>query len=218
MTKREFLNKLGEKLYDLPKDDVSERIDFYSEMIDDKIEEGLAEEEAVLSVGAADDIAEQIRDEISSSRFSDNHNEKQAKVCSDDHSDGSIKKKSKNKRKMKTWEIVLLAAGSPLWLVLIISAAAVIFSLYAVIWSVVVSLWAIFASFVGCSVGFLAGGIILVVLGNITTGLVLIGGSIACAGLSIFAFFGCRESTKGVAKLTKFVFNKIFRRRENDED
>ena len=47
MTKQEFLASLREGLRGLPPADVEERIAFYDEMIDDRMEEGLTEEEAL---------------------------------------------------------------------------------------------------------------------------------------------------------------------------
>lgn len=44
MTKREFTVRLGSMLSGLPKRDIDERISFYCEMIDDKIEDGMSEE------------------------------------------------------------------------------------------------------------------------------------------------------------------------------
>ena len=50
MTKIKFLIELHNRLSGLPKDDVEERLSFYSEMIEDRIEDGLSEEEAVEAV------------------------------------------------------------------------------------------------------------------------------------------------------------------------
>ncbi|MBR5538496.1 MAG: hypothetical protein IKU61_01205 [Clostridia bacterium] len=47
MNKQEFLEELRKGLSGLPKEDVRERLNFYGEIIDDRIEEGLTEEEAV---------------------------------------------------------------------------------------------------------------------------------------------------------------------------
>ena len=47
MKKQEFITKLEEKLSRLPKKEVEERLNFYSEIIEDKIEDGLTEEQAV---------------------------------------------------------------------------------------------------------------------------------------------------------------------------
>ena len=47
MRKEEFLSQLESGLYGLPQADIDERLSFYAEMIDDRMEEGLGEEEAV---------------------------------------------------------------------------------------------------------------------------------------------------------------------------
>ena len=52
MNKSEFLGALRKGLHGLPQDDIEERLAFYGEMIDDRTEEGLSEEEAVSAVGA----------------------------------------------------------------------------------------------------------------------------------------------------------------------
>ena len=46
MNKKEFLSELQSKLCGLPQKDVDEHLSFYSEAIDDRIEDGLSEEEA----------------------------------------------------------------------------------------------------------------------------------------------------------------------------
>ena len=61
MTKKEFLAALRRKLRAVPQAELRERLGFYSEIIDDKMEEGLTEGEAVADVGNVDEIAEQIR-------------------------------------------------------------------------------------------------------------------------------------------------------------
>ena len=184
MRKQEFLDELKNKLSGLPRQDVDERLTFYSEMIDDRIEEGLSEEAAVSDIGSVDEIAEQIVADIPLSKIA--------------------KEKIKPKRRMRVWEIILLAIGSPIWLALLIAVIAVLIALYAVIWSVVASLWAVFASLIAVALVGITGGVLLAVFGNALSGVALIGASIVCAGLSILMFFGCRAATKGVAKLTKY--------------
>ena len=44
MNKQEFLAGLRKGLSGLPQEDIEERLLFYSEMIDDRIEEGMEEE------------------------------------------------------------------------------------------------------------------------------------------------------------------------------
>ena len=202
MTKQEFIEALEKELSGLPENDVKERVAFYIEMIDDRIEEGLTEADGVAAIGSVDSTAAQIRAEI------------------DPPSPATMKKKSK--RKMKAWEIVLLALGAPLWLPLLIAALAIIFSLYVTIWSVVISLWAVGASLVGCAIGGIFGGINLIIFGNALSGVVLMAVGITSAGLAIFMFFGCRETTRGTVWLTKLPFviikKRCAERRGDDEE
>jgi len=195
VTKYEFILSLSDRLTHLPKRDVEERIGFYVEMIEDRIEDGLAEEEAVAAVGDIDTIASQIEADISVSDAST-----------------SVKKPEKEKSTLKT---VLLILGSPLWLVLVISALAVVFSLSVSLWSGVVSLWAVFGSFVGSAVAsaVLAG---VMLFNSTAAGFALLGAALVLAGLSVFAFVGCNALTKSTVQLTKWMTrktNKIFFRK-----
>ncbi len=60
MTKTEFLLRLREMLSELPQEDAAERLVFYGEMIDDRMEDGLTEDEAVSGIGQPEEIAQQI--------------------------------------------------------------------------------------------------------------------------------------------------------------
>lgn len=62
--KEQFLNELRSRLKGLPKNEIDERISFYAEMIDDGIEEGLSEEEAVKRIGTVDSVVSQILSEV----------------------------------------------------------------------------------------------------------------------------------------------------------
>ena len=108
MTKMQFLMSLHNKLSGLPQNEIEERLNFYSEMIEDRIEEGVSEEEAVAQIGTVDEIAEQIIADIPLTKIA--------------------KEKIKPKRHIKAWEFVLLILGSPLWLSVLIAIFAVIFS------------------------------------------------------------------------------------------
>ncbi len=185
MNKQEFLAALRKKLSGLPQQEVEDRLGFYSEIIDDKIEEGLTEEEAVAQIGSVDAVASQIIADVPFVKIA--------------------KERVKPKRRLRTWEIVLLALGSPIWLSLLIAAFAVVLSLYAVLWSLVVSVWAVFASLAVCAPCGVAAGILFCCVGNVFSGIFLIACSIVCAGLAIFLFFGCIEATKGTVWLTKKI-------------
>ena len=183
MSKQEFLAQLRKGLSGLPQDDIEERLTFYSEMIEDQMEEGLSEEEAVAAVGSVDEIFAQVVADIPFSKIA--------------------KEKFKPKRRLTAWEIVLLALGSPIWLSLGIAAFAVILSLYISLWAVVISLWAIFAALAGCALGGIVAAIVFACSGNLLTGIAMLGAGILLAGLSIFMFFGCKAATKGTVLLAK---------------
>ncbi len=183
MTKIKFLLELHDRLSKLPQEEVEERLGFYTEMIEDRMEEGFSEEEAVAAVGSVEQIAAQIEADINAGKAS--------------------KAGSKMKRKMKGWQIALLAAGSPIWISLLIAAFAVVLSVYVVLWSVIVSLWAVFGSLIGCSVGGAVAGILFACNGHTLTGIVVIGAGLVCGGLSVFMFCGCKGATKGLVILTK---------------
>ena len=197
MNKQDFIDQLREKLSGFPVRDVGERLEFYSEMIDDRIEEGLSESEAIAAIGTVDEIASQIVAEIPLAKI--------------------VKEKIKPKRSLRTWEIVLLALGSPIWLSLLIAAFAVLLSLYAVLWSLIITAWAIFGALAGTAIGAMVGGMVIIIFTNTWSGLALLAVSLVCAGLSIFAFFGCLAATRGSVLLTKRIaigIKRSFTRKE----
>ncbi len=190
MRKQEFMDQLWKKLSNLPKEEIEERLNFYGEMIDDRIEEGLSEEEAVAAIGTIDEVAAQIIEDVPLKK--------------------TAKEKFKPKRRLNAWEIVLLVLGFPIWFsLLIVVPFAVTVSIYASLWSVIVSLWAVFGALVGSAVGVFIGSICLIFVGYVPVGIALIGASLACAGLSVFLFFGCKAVTKGTVLLTKTIFSGL---------
>ena len=110
MNKQEFLSLLKQKLSKLPKQEVKERITFYSEMIDDRIEEGLSEEEAVSAIGNINEIASQIIKEVSNNE--------------------------EPKKKLTQSEILLLALGSPLWVPLLLAGVIIVWALLITLWAI----------------------------------------------------------------------------------
>ncbi len=183
MTKTQFILEVYEKLPYLPSKEIDERISFYIEIIDDRIEDGLSEEEAVSAVGSIDDIVSHIVAEVPLTKI--------------------VKERIKSKRKLKAWEIVLLALGSPIWVSIGLALFAVILSVYISLWSVLVSLWAVFVSLVCSAIGCVALGVFYACIKDVLLGLVAISAGLICAGFSIFMFYGCKVAIKGILILTK---------------
>ena len=198
MSKQEFLVQLRKGLSGLPQEDIEERLTFYSEMIDDRMEEGITEEDAVSRIGSVDTIISQIKADIPLAKL--------------------VREKMTPKKHVKTWEIVLLVVGSPIWLSLLLAAFAVMLSLYASLWSVVISLWAVFGSLIGCAFGGVVAGIVIACSANALSGTAMLAAGIVCVGLSIFMFYGCKAATKGTLILAKkFVacIKNCFHKKEN---
>ena len=189
MGKQEFLDRLRAALAGLPLEDVEDRLTFYSEMIDDRMEDGLSEEEAVAQAGPVDEIAAQITDDIPLPKL--------------------VKERIRPKRRLAAWEIVLLVLGSPIWLSLLIACFAVMLSIYAVLWALIITLWAVEISFVAGALGALVSGILLIVSGHLLTGISMICAALVLAGLAIFLCFGCVAASKGAAVLTKKIARGI---------
>lgn len=189
MNKTEFLDELKTRLFGLPDSDIKEHLDFYAEMIDDRIEDGLREEEAVAQIGNTEEIVSRILEDFPLSKI--------------------VKEKVKPKRKLSVWEVILLVLGAPLWLPLIVAAAAVILALFLSLLVILLSLWVIAASLAVCFIGGLFTAIVMVMRGYILTGIMCVGTALVCAGLSIFMFFACRAISKWVFAGLKKAVRKI---------
>ena len=57
MTKYEFLEKLKSGLHGLPDKELKSSLEYYGEMIDERIEGGLSEEDAVAQLGDPETVA-----------------------------------------------------------------------------------------------------------------------------------------------------------------
>lgn len=183
MNKQEFLTELRNALSELPQDDIEERIAFYNEMTDDRMEEGMSEEEAIAGIGMVDEIRKQIIADIPFPKI--------------------VKEKVKPKRSLRAWEVVLIVLGFPVWFLLIVAAGAIILSLYIVIWALILSLWAIEISLWACVLGGIAAAVVYFAQGDFIPALMMLGADLFIAGLSIFMLFGCVAASKGILKLTK---------------
>lgn len=101
MNKNEFINLFYQKLDGLPKKEIDDRLNFYLEIIDDKIEEGKTEEQAILEIGNVEDIADEVLNDIS--------------VIS------IVKENIKPKKKFKLIHLILIILSFPIWLPVIIT-------------------------------------------------------------------------------------------------
>ena len=79
-------------LTSLPEEDIQKQCQYYCEMIDDRIEDGMTEEDAIAGI----DLPEP----------------------------PPVAQQPKPRKSLPVWAIILLVAGAPVWLSLVIAAAA----------------------------------------------------------------------------------------------
>ncbi|MBQ7255543.1 MAG: DUF1700 domain-containing protein [Oscillospiraceae bacterium] len=185
MNKQEYLSRLRQRLSGLPQSDMDERVAFYSEMIDDRMEDGLSEEDAVAEIGSVDEVVSQIVAETPLSTL--------------------VKQRIKPKHRLQAWEIMLLILGFPLWFSLLIAAFAVLFSVYIVIWAVIISLWAVDVSFAAASLGGLITGFMMLCRDDAVQGWLMLGAAIVLAGLFLFLLLGCKSVTHVALALSRKI-------------
>lgn len=183
MNKQEFLTAIREKLPQLPPRDLERSLEFYAEAIDDRMEDGLTEEQAVEAVGPAEEAAAQILAEVQP----------------------PASPAVRSSRRLRVWEIVLLVLGAPLWMMLLmaaamvlLAAAAVVLTCYLLLWTGVVTLYAADLVLAAGAVSGLAGFGVYLAAGKPGPALVFLGLALVCGGLTVPVFFGCNQAAKGV--------------------
>ncbi|MBQ8133148.1 MAG: DUF1700 domain-containing protein [Clostridia bacterium] len=188
MTKSEFIGGLLAAISDLPEVERSKYIEYYAEMIDDAIEDGMSEEEVVASLGSIQETEAQIR---SDSEMHENTTPVQEAP-------------KKQKKGLSTVVIIALIVGSPIWLGLLCALLGV----YISVWAVILSLY---AADLSMAVAGIASVITfpLLVGGNVSGAFLNLAAGLFCAGLSVFMFHGILLLCKGVIKLTVICFKDV---------
>ena len=197
MTKQELTLALAERLNGLPWEEIERSMEYYDEMIDDRMDEGMSEAEAIAALGSIDEIAAQILADIPLSRI--------------------VRAKIKPKRSLRAWEIILLILGSPLWLSLLIAGFSIVFSLFASFWAVMIALYACDLAFAISAVACLPCSILLFCLGEPMFALFSLGATLIMGGLTIGWFFLCKYATRGLwwlCKQTMLGIKSLFIRKE----
>ena len=219
MTKQEFLHRLEEGLAGLPQEDLAERLSFYSEMIDDRMEEGLSEEEAVAGIGPVVEIAAPAGEALQAEgRPEASAQSLTGQLPMVQQTAGRQELSPQQKQKRSTGEILLLILGFPLWFPLLIAAMAVSFVLILSLWVLVLSLWAANIAVIVSAVGGLVLGVSYLLRGETMPGLAVIGAGLALCGIAVFWYYGCQALTKAARTLTQktaAAVKKIFRRKEH---
>jgi uncharacterized membrane protein len=123
MKKSEFFDSLRENLKDYDEKDINESLQYYDEMISDRVEEGENEEEVIESFGDIENISKELEVNLPLKAI--------------------IKTKNKGKPKKSPLVIVFLILGFPLWFPLFLTFIILVLSWYIILWSLNLSIAAI---------------------------------------------------------------------------
>lgn len=188
MTKCEFLKKLDSLLSHIPTKERQKALDFYEELIDDHIESGLSEEDAVIALEDVNAIAQKIINESPNAGV-------------------SVKRK-------KTWITVTLAATCIIWVPIAISLAATVLCLYISVWAVAISLF-VAAALCILSLPFCIITAFLLLGHNIPSAIFQFGAGLVLCAMGVFILLGSIKFSQGLIFLTKYslaMISKPFRK------
>ena len=205
MTKYEFLAELQKDLASLPTAEARERLNFYSEMIDDLVDDGMTEEEAVAKISGDRINGEDTVEVTPINEAPDTVTDIPTPVVEAPSPVNTPTPKSEKKKRgsMTPLAITLLVLGSPLWVSLLIGLVSVVFSVYVSIWSAVISLWAVPTVLGVAALIVLVQCIVFLITTGPLAAISLLGAAFVCAGIAILMFIICKYITKGAFYITK---------------
>ena len=198
MLKQEFLTQLRAGLEAASIEDIDECIEFYDEMISDRVEAGMNEESAVAQMESIDSIinnykAEKPVTKLIMDKVQKSHDE------------------AKGKGKGVLW-VVLAIIGFPIWLPLLITILALLFALYIVLWCIVVAVFCVLVAFGLMS---LAGLFIFIMMFTGVVpwplGIFSLGAALFLGGLTVLLSRPIWALCKAIAGMIPYIFKKIKR-------
>lgn len=173
MNRKTFLRRLNRRLSALPAAERSRSTAYYAEMIDDRIEAGVAEEEAVAQLGDVNEIAAQILQESG----------------------------AEPRRRIGALEIALLVLGSPVWLTVLAALGVALLAIYIAIWSAIAAVFAVDISLAAAALALLA-AIFSGFAGPTAALLLSLGAALLLAGLAILGWFAALFVARMLVRLS----------------
>lgn len=183
MKRNEFMEAVRKKLKGLSEEDINKALEFYDEIINDKVEDGVPEDEAVDALGTPDEIAEQIMMGMSLPKL--------------------VKAKAKPTGGFKAWEIVLIILGFPIWFSLLVAAASVVFAFFIVILSLVIAFFAVVISFGFGGLVLIAAGFMSLITGGGVSAIYQLGVALMLIGLAVLLFTPAKAMALWMVEMCK---------------
>ena len=196
MGKQEYLARLGQELAGNNISGADQMIEFYGEMIDDRMEDGMTEEEAVASMENIDSVVAQAKIDqpitaLVSAKVRESH------------------EKAKKDGKGTLWT-VLAVVGSPVWVPLLAAFFIILLAIYVTMWAVVAALFAVeIALGISAAACFVGGFTVLFGWIPFPTTIAAWGCALILGGLCILLWKPVCRMAAWLARLIKYVFKKI---------
>ena len=198
MTRNEFITSLSARLQGIPENERQKALDWYSELICDRMEE-MPEADAVSGIGSVDEIADEIL-----SQYRQN-------TTAVHSSDGTEPQSRRSPDKGVNTALVIFAAVvlSPIWLPLLIVGLSLALVAVVLVWCAVVTVGVMLVSAAAVgAVGLVYGFWALFVI-NPAYGLLVLGAALTAAGLTLALIPLIVVTVKGAAKFTVWSVGKI---------
>ncbi len=168
MTRLEFKSELSRRLEVIPFAERQKTLDYYDEMICDRVDDGMSEAEAVAAMGSIDEIAVEILSQLS-------------------YPPAEVEEKSPEKpdRSKKALAILLAAVLSPIW---IPASVAIILTILAIVGcaaAALATLVAMIAAAALSGIALIGHSVYLTFTATLSYALLELGVGIACIGLGL---------------------------------
>ncbi|MEG0276232.1 MAG: DUF1700 domain-containing protein [Coprobacillus sp.] len=183
MTKQEFIEKLKKELKNESYETVCQSITYYEEMIDDLVEDGIEESEAVSRLGSMQEILANINGQ-------------------------EVIEIKKMKKSTSISVSILLILGFPLWGSLLAAAACLILSFYILLWCVpIVTVAFGISGFIAFVIGIF--GSMILFTESISLALTQLGVSALMGAMSIIGIYLTYIVYGRIMKITKNVNENV---------
>lgn len=198
MTRNEFITSLSARLQGIPENERQKALDWYSELICDRMEE-MPEADAVSGIGSVDEIADEILSQ---------YRQNTTVVHS---SDSTEPQSRRSPDKGVNTALVIFAAVvlSPIWLPLLITGLSLALVAVLLVWCAVVTVGVMLVSAAAVGVVGLVYGFWALFVINPAYGLLVLGTALISAGLTLALIPLIVVTVKGAAEFTVWSVGKI---------
>lgn len=198
MTRNEFISSLSARLHSIPEAEKNKALDWYSELICDRMEE-MPEADAVSGIGSVDEIADEILSQ---------YRQNTTVVHSSDSTEPQSRR-SPNKGVNTALVIFAAVVLSPIWLPLLITGLSLALVAVVLVWCAVVTVGVMLVSAAAVGVVGLVYGFWALFVINPAYGLLVLGAALTAAGLTLALIPLIVVTVKGAAEFTVWSVGKI---------